>query len=430
MLILYPAIIFLVLCGLSLKGVSRNKMIRIMPFIALIVAIFVLSKDLNQFFAIGSWRPFNASLYPANLSMFFCFTGIIIKEFRISGQWAFLGLFIIGALIHPVMALFVAGFYLPFLLPGWKKELKTIFKIIAAILIPGLLISLFLKDASNMDTSQFIQYYIFERHPWHYHVPDYKQYNPMWLWTFTGISVMYLIPIFYGIKKRSKYLVISTATAMIFFITAVTLQFIFIDIIPLKFIAYLGPSRYTTFGLWSVLVCWILMLGLLIKEKPVSPLPVMPYKALLLLIFSLIISGASLMDDPWQPPSLTKRNLFSFVHNTPRESVFLTYSQALNTDMRIIGKRNVLISKEFPFAESRIKEHAERYTAVYGSRLNRISEIQYFRSLKPEDWKNIAEQYGLDFLLIEKDYSDSFNSLTPVWEEGDWQIFALKDFKL
>ncbi|WP_373072316.1 hypothetical protein, partial [Zeaxanthinibacter enoshimensis] len=272
--------------------------------------------------------------------------------------------------------------------------------------------------------------YIIESHPWHYHVPDYKQYNPLWFWVFTGISAMYLVPIIYGIKKGNKDLVITAVTAMIFFIAAVILQYIFIDIIPLKFIAYLGPSRYTTFGLWSVLVCWILMLGLIIKEKPVSPLPVIPYKALLLLIFSLIISGASLIDDPWQPMSLAKKNLFTFIRSTPKQSVFLTYSNALNMDLRIIGKRSVLISKEFPFAESRITEHVERYTTVYGSRLNKISEIQYFRSLKPVDWKNIAEQYELDYLLIEKNYSDSFNSLTPVWEEGDWQIFALKDFTL
>ncbi len=426
MLTLYPPVIFGVIIVFLQRFLPTKKVFHLAPYLAILLAIVVLSKDLNRILAVGNWLPYNASLYPANLSMFVSFIGIILWERRLAGRWLYLSLIVLGTLLHPVMGLLTACFYGIFLMPWIKNCYGKMMELFGAVLLSGIVVTVMFKSSATLNTELFIEYYVRERHPWHYHVPSYSNVFFPWESIFSIIALLILIPLFYGLYRRFYKLAISASLAFLGYVISIGLQYLFIDIIPVKLIAYLGPSRFTIFGFWSVLACWMIMIGYIVKNPRSWEIPPVSKGIVGLLFVSLFISSIIYLDHPFTQISQRKSNFFTFVRNTPPDAVFQAYSDALNTDIRLIGKRNVVVSKEFPFAESKIEEHSNRYKSFYGSRQEGEQGLAYFREITPKKWQSLAGLYSIDYIVIETNYDQAFKNIKPVWEDGSLKIFSIQ----
>ncbi|MEM7381380.1 MAG: hypothetical protein AAF361_09330, partial [Bacteroidota bacterium] len=92
------------------------------------------------------------------------------------------------------------------------------------------------------------------------------------------------------------------------------------------------------------------------------------------------------------------------------------------------GRRGVFISREFPFAESKIKEFTIRNRMVFGSSLDETSAEDFFRELGPDDIAKVANSFPLDYVIVEVPFAQKFQQFTPVWSNSNLKVYSVKDF--
>lgn len=422
-----PVLFYLVLMALLEKYVSRVKLNKLAWILVMGIALVVVSEDISFVFSIAGLATYKPVLIANNVSLLFCFIGVLLKE-RQYNPLFYLTFFFLGCLLHPVMGLFTIAFYFSFLIPKFKTEKVNLLSIGLTALSAILIIRFLFAPSSELSTAEFIEYYVLERHPWHYHVPDFSHWLGNWQLFFGLMILLMAIPLVYGLTRKKRELSILAAISLFAYIAAIGIQYLFIDVFPVKFMAYLGVTRYTIFAYWSLLILWVLMISHMVTEKPGTTFPGLSVKGLSFVLINLFIIGLIYMDDPRDIYSSKWDDFYSFVETTPGKSIFLTYSDHLNTDMRIKGRRGVFISREFPFAESKIKEFTIRNRMVFGSRLDDTSAEAFFRKLGPEDFAKVASSYPLDYVIVEAPFAQKFQQFTPVWSNSNLKVYSVKDF--
>ena len=215
------------------------------------------------------------------------------------------------------------------------------------------------------------------------------------------------------------------------YFSSILFQYVFIDIFPTKWIATVGVSRFATFGYWILLILWMIMTADFLKEKRAGFLQIVVVKPKVITLFlcNIIIVGLLFLDNPKADRMLKREKMYDFVKTTSIESVFMTFSNQLNLDMRIVGNRSIFISKEFPFSESKIEEFGDRYSKMFGSIKTQKIGISYYRALTPENFVKIAQKHQLDYVIIERKFSTAFQNYLPSWKDNKVLIFAINDFK-
>lgn len=429
MAIASPILHFEVLRTLLKKYVSGYKVDRLAPILLFLVILMVFFKEYRYYFSVASWFSYNTSLHAYNVSLLLSFIAILLKE-RGNCTVLYLSLFLASCSIHPAMGLFAIWFYFIFLFPKLKDEWQNMLLILGASIFAVISVKFAFSNEMETTTSDFILVYVKERHPWHYHVPDYFNPKGNWIHFFVLMNTLYLIPYIVGILKKTPSLRTLSLLSILSYSGSIIVQYVFIDFFPVKIIAYMGVSRFTTFGYWLAVVLWGIMLAEFMNEKKLFVFPSLRIKTLCLIILNLFLVGILFIDNPKEKYYNNQKEYYDFVRSTPDESIFITYSSRLNTDMRIIGQRGVFISDEFPFTEQFVLEYGERRQMIYGSRVNGFFGVDYYRQLSPRDFVEISTKHQLDYILIENDHAHKFNLNTPVWKDQKHSIYAIKNLKL
>ncbi|WP_019670901.1 hypothetical protein [Eudoraea adriatica] len=427
--ILNPILYYKVSYALVRNYVDKSKLSVLAPIILGAVVLMVFLEGYREFFTIASWLNYTQAIQANSLSLVFCLSAILLKENGARSIF-YLLFFLAGCLIHPTVGFFGALFYILFLIPEYKKEGKNILKIALSCILGMAFIKVIFSSDSSLSTSEFINYYVLERHPWHYHVPYYKIYIENWMSFFVKINFLFLIPLCYGIIKKNKKLILLAALSLFFYAGAITIQYVFIDLYPVKMIAYLGVSRFTSFGYWMLLPLWGILLADFIGENRHFIFPNLNLKNFRLIIINLIFVGIVFLDNPKEDRYRKKKDFYDFVSSTPKDAIFITYSTKLNTDLRIIGRRGVLVGLEFPFTEMAIKEFSNRFSSVYGSRQKELNGTYFYRNLGAKDFLEIAKNYQLDYIVTEKSVGSPFGANIPVWNNNEYQIYKVKNLRL
>lgn len=428
LLLVMPVLHYKVMIALLARYLPADKLANVSWFILLATIFTVLFKEYRQVFSIALWEHYKPVLNSANISMALCFVAILIKEARNSSIF-YLPLFALGTFFHPAMGIFCILFYLGFLLPQLRKEWVPVLKILACGLLTAVFVKLFFSTTVQLSTAEFIEFYVVERHPWHYQVSKFDHWLGNWHYFFLLMNILLWGSIIFGLVKKDKNLVQLGLISAAGYLGSVLFQYLFVEIYPLKLMAYLGVTRYSIFGYWSMLVLWAYALSYLNKNRKIIKLPVLSYGAVILLLINFLILGILYRDNPTKVKSRNWRDFYSFVHSTSSGSTFLTFSKRLNTDLRIIGKRPVFISREFPFVESEIYEHTMRQRLAFGSKFSGLEDIAFYRTRTPRDFKEMADYYPLDYIVVEAEHSASFDQYEPVWSNSNIKAFALEDLK-
>ncbi len=423
--ILMPILYFKVLVVLLRRYVSVKALNRLAPFVLICLVLMVFLKEYRPYFSVASWLAYYLGLSAHNVSITLCLVGILLKEAK-RNKIRYLPFFFLAAVVHPAMGLFGMLFYALFLIPEFKKEVKAFLPILVSTLLAVVLVKLVFASEQSLPTSEFIDIYVKERHPWHYSVPDFRNLKGDWEIFFVLMNLLFIIPFLYGLRRKRKILWLLALCTWVSYSGAIAVQYVFIDVIPVKLIAYLGVSRFTTFGYWMLVVLWALLLADHIKKEQALVFPSLPVKNFAILIINLIFVGIVFMDNPREVHYNNRKDYYDFVQRTPKEAIFSTYSRTLNTDMRIIGRRGVFISDEFPFTEKFSVEYAERRKSIYGSFQNDTNGIDFYRELQPKDFIEISKKYQLDYILIENGFDSEFANNTPVWKNNRHSLYSIK----
>lgn len=428
LLLSMPVLYYKVMLALLGRYLDRDKLERISWFILFGTILTVVFAEYRHVFSVAWWDNYKPVINSANISLAACFIGILLKETK---KTSFLHLlfFAAGTLVHPAMGIFCMIFYLSFLLPHFRLEWINMSKIFVSCIIAAILIKLLFSSSIQLSTADFIEYYVVERHPWHYHVPKFDHWYGDWRYFFLLMNLLLWGIVLFGIFKKNKLLIQLGVISVIGYSGSIVLQYFFIEIYPSKMMAYLGVSRYTIFGYWNMIMLSAYILSNLKGNILKIKLPGLSLGGLLIVVVNFTIFGILYLDNPRDVKSQIWRDFYSFVDDTSKESTFLTYSEGLNTDLRIIGNRQVFIAKEFPFVESKIEEYIKRYRMAYGSKLSGLQGEEYFRELTPADFIEMKKKYPLDYIVVEAKYAANLSEYTPVWSNKNLKVFSLTDLR-
>jgi hypothetical protein len=425
LLTLMPVLYFKVLVLLLRRFVSEKALSRLAPFVLICLVLMVFLKEYRLYFSVASWLGYYPGLSAHNVSIAICFAGILLKEAKRS-KIGHLPFFFLSALVHPAMGLFGVLFYALFLVPEFKKEVKAFLPILVSTLLAVVLVKLVFASEQTLPASEFIDMYVKERHPWHYSVPDFKNLKGDWVIFFVLMNLLFIIPFLYGLWHKRRAVWLLSLCTWVSYSGAIAVQYFFIDVMPVKLIAYLGVSRFTTFGYWMLVIIWAILLADRLKKEQALVFPSLSVKNFAILIINLIFVGIVFIDNPREVHYNNRKAYYDFVQSTPKDAIFTTYSRTLNTDMRIIGRRGVFISDEFPFTEEFIVEYTERRKSMYGSLQKDSNGIDFYRELRPKDFIEISKKYQLDYILIENGFETEFANNTPVWKNNKHSLYSVK----
>ncbi len=429
--IVNPILYYKVILVLLRKYVDKAAMSRVSPVILFLVVLMVFLDNFRDFFTIASWLSYTRAIQANSLALVFCFIAILFKE-RGSKSIIYSAFFFLACLMHPVVGFLGIMFYIIFLVPQYKEERKNIAKIFLAGILGMICIRLTFTSGSELSTLAFIKYYVLERHPWHYHVPYYDIYVEDWKQYFIYINVLFAIPFCYALIRKKNKLLLLSIISWTCYSGAIAMQYIFIDLYPVKTMAYLGVSRFTSFGYWMLLILWGILLSDFINKNKEFVFPSLTIKNFGLITLNLFLVGILFIDNPKESAYLKKKDFYDFVSKTAEDAIFITYSTKLNTDIRIIGRRGVLVGLEFPFVETAIAEYNDRFSMAYGSLQTEPNGTNFYRNLNLDEFVAISKKYQLDYIVTEDKFSNNFGANIPVWKNGKLRIYKVKnlDFNL
>ena len=225
----------------------------------------------------------------------------------------------------------------------------------------------------------------------------------------------------------------------------VAIQYFGTDLVPIKLVAIIGPSRFSALGyyLLAILVArvtcdlwperWTLPLRLSRLTSKSRPKLRSWHVGVAMVMAAVAIYGLC-KDDLQHQVRGRYAGFYDWVEkSTPPDAVFHpTYNQPLHQHLPVIGRRAVLASQCFPFREDAVREHCRRLALGYGT-LEQLSHvagadqivrrINFFRSLGPADIVRIADQVRLDYVVVESDHRSQFAGFEPCYKDASVAVY-------
>lgn len=245
---------------------------------------------------------------------------------------------------------------------------------------------------------------------------------------------------------QNKKIWINSLLAAILYAVAIALQYFLVEINGIKFIAVLGPSRFTMFGPWFLCVFFIytlyetkttkflalnylILLSLLKFTTTIRFIFIYGMIALFLCVFNMISSNKyEKFDDDMV-------SLFEFaIHKSKQGDIFsIPYGKPI-AEFPLITNRGIFFGNGFPFSEKNMPEFAARQSMVFGNSAS-IRDIKgswigekysnFYRALAPINFINIASNFRLDWVVVESEYSDKFRNCESSLESKKYKIYSL-----
>lgn len=437
--LLIPIFYYLVVFFTLKKYIDLEKVINSQVLILIAVAIVIYPR-IAGLFSIAWWSPFAIQAMPQTLALFFGLSAIILKDigFKYSSVISIL-LFSVSSFIHPAIGLFLIVLYVILNIINIKSDYKFhAMSFIFGFVAIAILIKIFFSPQNPLSAIEFINIYCLENHSSHYHLEHFGTLSPFsWKISFVLMISLMILPMIYFYKNHKKELLLLSILFVSSYLMAVFLQYLFIDIVPNKIVASIGVVRYTQFGYWMIVILWIAMLSNITFLSKFNY--ELKYKKLyLIFLVFLFIYGIAKIDSPKNEIYNKNIELYKFLETTPKDSVFGVYFGELKLDIPNIANRAVFIGNGFPFNEDYFIEYNDRNILMYGSRIDRDKlsgkwegekVANFFRNLTPLDFLKISQQYRLDYVVIESEFSSKFAKYNPIFQNEKLQIYKVEDFK-
>jgi len=260
------------------KDIFKSNLIGIVPF--LLITIFGLLG-----FNFANFNLYNFNLDSQHFFYLFFFIG---SYFFLQGKELYFVVFLaLGSLIHFLLAIFYFGSFMlfQFILKSTYKELITFSLIFIFLSFPIVVPYILNQSVSVLTSQEFIQLYVFDRHPHHYLLSSFFISDFLYLISsFVGALIIYKSDIF----KFSiiKYFVLCYLVSLIL----LPFHFIFVELIPIKYFGILGATRFFShISMIIIVLALSLMLRTILSSHYLSKIKIpLHFSAIFILIISLI----------------------------------------------------------------------------------------------------------------------------------------------
>lgn len=438
-ILLVPNLYYVILCSVAGKKVDAKLTGRI-QIVILLGVLFVLRPSFANWFSIAWWSPIFMQSSAQTASLFIGLVAILLSELQIGNKYVPSILFLFSTLVHPAIGLFILILYFIFNYDTLRANYKfNLFLFFTGFLAPVVILNTFFSSSSAISTADFINIYVKERHSAHYQFSKFGSLNGHpWATSFYLMLILLLVPgVYFYLKKNSQLFWLAVLFVLSLVVT-VFAQLVFIDIIPNKTMATIGPIRFVQFIYWMILILWAALL---------AGLPYLPsfkfnlnlnkgiYLAILIILFAISLK---LKDNPKKDIGNRDVALTTFINSTDANAVFISYPGGLEIDLPNIFERAVVTGNGFPFNESFFKEYFNRFGLVYGTQkdlttikgnLESDKRSAFYRQKTPANFIAIAERYELDYVIIERSFADKFAGFKPVFFNNDLSIYQITDLR-
>jgi hypothetical protein len=382
---------------------------------------------------------FSVFLGMGYLALAFC-KGRIYQVFSIAT--------LIGAVfVHPAVgiqffALRVVFSSLPLIYGDKDHIIKRLSaEVFLGLLLPLSLILIRYSGGDTLDAETFIHYYVLTRHPHHYQMSHAIGI------TFVVWMLLYLLMVIVSWRWAQK-LVPFTLLCFFYYTIPILVQYVGTEVVPIKAIATLGPSRFTYFAsvLWwgqIIVMLWQLEMPKRVKiilndrlhttpsifmEKVLGAFDQLVESTcrlrLLLVLVALLGAGGIWhvtqehpLDRTYYEGEESAREVVEWIQeSTSKNAVFFVRDLYYSFFIRVYGERASFVDTAMPFNET--------YFAEYFSRLK-----LYDTSVKfgPKEYLEAAQKYGLTHLLIRNTGANDFTNRVPDYKSRDWAIYSLSE---
>lgn len=445
-------VLVLVLPGLFFTSIALalRKRLRsdVRFFLALLITLggtlAVFIDRINGFFSIGWWTPIDFVVRPQTISLLFGLTFVslaLLNHRRLS-----IPFLTFAALIHPSIGLFILAFYilLDFDFTSLRHYLLVGF---FGVVVPFIAIIILFPTQTSFSGKEFVYHYITENHAFHYLPSQLASYTSFpWFISFGFILFLFGISTLAGFLYRDSYLKFISIACLGAYGGCVALQYLFVELYPIKALAAIGPIRFSLLAFWLLLFLYSYLIA---RYAPQEILPwvreiisrntylVLTGIAATILAICFIV-GLNTKDSPVTDFTNKHEGLVSWIkQNTNHDDVFAVPPSFPPTHMPLVLRRAVFIGNGFPFTEDGFVEHNERKALIYGLeevKKNRYPDTplleqtpRFYRELTPHDLTLAANKYRLDYVIIETAYADTFSSYHPRYGDDHYQLYSVKD---
>jgi hypothetical protein len=444
-LTIIPLFFLTIIAAFRTKITDDRRYILAIILTALLVSTVFMSKIL-ALFSIGWWSPLMTGPMTQTLSLFI---GLIFCWLALSQQrkyeYYFLPLLFFATLVHPAIGLFVFLFFLALdsYTPRFKYYLISLFGSIGGAFVT---LAILFPPQTKHNAQDFIYYYIIENHSFHYLISDLASFTAIpWYVSFVMILGIFSTAFFFGYYVKDRYLQYLSLISFLLYSGVVLAQYVFIELLPLKIVAIIGPVRFSMFGFWLALV---LLVYICAQYAPRGLVPALSqitfpkYRSALAICGTVFICffiiALSYKDNPQQSFESQYLNLMTWVSkNTQPEDVFAVFPNFPPTHVPLILKRGVFYGNGFPFTEDGFAEHTARKELIYGLQTQVESlpgqqpwekTISFYRSLVPEDFIRASQSFRLDYVIIESEYADKFINFQPLFSNDGIYLYSVNSF--
>lgn len=412
-----------------------------------LVFVYQLSDNMGRDLSVAWWHPMTFAGSANNFSIMMGLLGglLLSRRYLVLGS---LSVFLSG-IFHPAAGLFTIVFAcIAFF--DLQRPIKMI-RFMLAGLVAALLAAMFSKvvfDAGgDLSAKDFVDIYVREGHPWHYLPSRFGSFSDVpWQTSFLInsiglVSIGILLKYFKNTAWRNAFIALAT------YVGAVALQYLMVELYPVKIIAALGPSRYTMFGPWFLLMfAGVLLLDRGMEWSWTSRLAdfamrycarirwYMLYGAILALLVATVHNIRSTAAIDTSRPGI---DLFvDFIHEEMGpEDVIIMPLVAPRVEIPLLTGRAVFVGNGFPFSQLYFREWRERFSAAYGSldelqKARGANELEqrmdFYRQHGPDDFVEIASSHKLEWVLVESEYADSFHSCDMAFDLDVYELYSVR----
>ena len=261
LLILLPAaasFLFIASIKTHMDHKERNEWVA-SPANIIIVAsaplfVFLLQGKLGTFLSVAWWAPLYFDATAHNVSLLLTISGFLLVWS--GGKSIGAASIILGAVVHPAVGLFASVFSCVVLckFDSIGKASRFAGIGLGANIAGAILVKLLFEAGGSISAQDFVRIYAVEAHPAHYIPSQFGSLSPMpWMGSFAIVAVGLLTVTIVLYKLRSSTWK-NSFLAFAAYSSSVLIQFLFVEVIQIKLIAMLGPSRFTMFGLWFLCI--------------------------------------------------------------------------------------------------------------------------------------------------------------------------------
>jgi hypothetical protein len=445
---LTPPLWYLALLGMVKPRFTEDRHGLIARALLCTAIILVMGQNVSAACSIAWWQPLLIYAGPQPLSVVLALAAITLRTLaRPPARHLSLPLWFAATLAHPSIGLFMA-------LLLWLSRLElnaprvVAAEFVAAVVLPYAALYALFRVEAPLTATEFVDYYAIEGHPFHYQISQFASMTryPWWV-TFLALSgVMAAVGAFAAARRHHRLATLAAAYVLAYF-GSIVVQYVAVDLWPSKFLAILGPSRFTFLGYYmaamlvALAACeaWPRRFLRNLRSWPSTPPLIRVKRSYAVVAMAVVcVASATLLDDRLEDNRQNFAQLYDWIEaNTDPGDVFLTpFRVRLNRELPVFARRAVFASQCFPFREDAMREHMERVALAYGSAkpttpdVDQIEQqINHYRSLGPEELLRIADRARLDYVVVERDHATPIDWCEPRYRDRDYAVYDVRDLR-